>query len=175
MNKHKKFIKKAYNGELGLTMCSEWKEAIEKQYPEFKNQSKVGEWHKGIGKTLVCITNNDNGNIYGYGFDKDGKYWEDDSYDWLDVYNDLATKEEVEKALINEAKRRGYHKKHFICLNGNEEDKDYKSLQVEHDLWDEGSAIHVKNKWCFIGGKWAEIIETITKEEAEKQLGKKIV
>ena len=89
--------------------------------------------------------------------------------------NRYATPQEITEALKNEAVKRGFiDGVSFKILNGERE------------------AIHIKNKsrfgyddfenkllmngWCiFLKGKWTKPIETITKEDAEKELGKKIV
>src|SRR5690606_12207106 len=43
MNKHKQFIKDAYEGKY-LTMCDKWKSEILKHYPEFGYDIKVGDY-----------------------------------------------------------------------------------------------------------------------------------
>lgn len=184
MNKHKEFIKKAYNGELGLTMCSEWKEAIEKQYPEFKTQLEVGKWYTHDNGFLFCFTGgfDKDKDPFGYGLSTYGNWYDlDETEDggWNGKELRPATKEEVEEALINEAKKRGFKEGVRIKVHADELDNPEntgRSLNIDgnHITYD-GESLVFDCAVIFHNGKWAEIIETITKEEAEKQLGKKIV
>ena len=78
---------------------------------------------------------------------------------------------EVEQALIKEAKKRGFKKGvRFTCLyNKFIVDDCHPMLCSEGYLWIKGGCV-------FRDGKWATIIkETITKEQAEKELGKTIL
>lgn len=172
MNKHKQFIKDAYNGEFG-SMCSEWKETILKSYPEFEEgEFKVGDWI--IGKdgfspiTPVKILKKDNYNH----FSKNGDSTINDFVS--DKYVGKATKEEIEKHLIEEAKRRGFKEgvNYYSVITGNEVNKILSNLKYYErtdNLTDGcGGSVYLK-------GKWANIIETITKEEAEKKLNCKII
>ena len=184
MNKHKKFIKDAYNGKLGLTMCSEWKEAIEETYPEFNEQVKleVGKWYKYTKHDcnfLFNITGIDklvDGGVIAYGFDDDSwevcDRWLDDS-DYKDIKP--ATDQEVKEALIKEAKKRGFEE--GVMYQTAFGDSTHR-INGELDFGFCGRInIHAKksNGIIFENGKWGTIIETITKEEAEKQLGKTII
>jgi hypothetical protein len=112
MNKHKKFIKDAYNGKTGLTMCSEWKEVIEETYPEFKPKTKlkVGEWYKKDNYLMVWNEGRDT-----YGF-YEGSYGSDWSFDLSDLTP--ATEEEVKEALISQCKKLGIWEVPVKCLYG---------------------------------------------------------
>ena len=203
MNKHKQFIKDAYNGEFG-SMCSEWKETILKNYPEFEEvedvEFKVGDWVVvldtgfqinsnlnigGLERVNYIGKNKPNGEegIYSkhIGFDS-GSFGNADRC--LGTKLIKATKEEIEKHLIEEAKRRGFKegirisrnigmiantylntrisKTRFSSYNGFQYTKEYDYLTLE------GFVIYKE-------GNWAEIIKTITKEEAEKKLNCKII
>ena len=161
----KEFIKKAHSAA-----CSEWKTNIEKEFPKLFKKSAlvVGKWYKEAG----CLFNYQYGlNIYG--FFSDG-VWTDRGWSWYDTVSTPATDKEVEEALIKEAKRRGF-----------KEGIEFKSVSSGNSIervYDVFSYYSKQDQLCsaggsvFIGGKWAEIIkETITKEQAEKELGKTIL
>ena len=167
----KEFIKKAHSAA-----CSEWKENIEKEFPKlFKEDALVvGKWYKRKEDSrLWFVTHIKNGCSYGYGFDYSG-YWADE-YKGFNYSLELnkATDKEVEEALIEEAKNRGF-----------KEGVEFKSMNNKFSVLDESFRYQEINKntldafGCyniFQEGKWAEIVETITKEQAEKELGKTIL
>lgn len=180
MNKHKKFIKDAYEGKYG-TMCQDWKNTILEHYPEFKEEEfKVGDWvvvsKKNCTKPnpvdALVVYRNDGKDTYGFSH----------KGDWIRSFcttNDMqnksltrkATPKEVEKRLIEEAKKRGYKKGNYKCLWTNDVRYDdcIPMYALDEDrLW-------LKNGCVYSKGKWAEIIKTMTKEEAEEKLGCKIV
>lgn len=109
-----------------------------------------------------------------YGFDSEG--------DWFTplrtpkiyhgVYGKrLATPKEIQEALTKEAVKRGYEEAYCInCLEEGIKKTDFGFWTGLKDggYWLGGCLI-------FKNGKWAEIIPTITKEDAEKQLNKKII
>ena len=164
MNKHKDFIKRAYNGELGLTMCSEWKELIEGNYPEFKTEiPKINNWY--VFKDEDCnflfyineIDKDRFNALGGYGFDDDE--W-DESLNWLDdsEFNllRLATDKEIEQALIKEAKKLGF-KEGVRYLSPN--NKFNRFIKEPFYLNEDNDALCCKNgDFIFYKGKWAEII-----------------
>jgi hypothetical protein len=166
----KEFIKEAHKHA-----CVEWKLKIEREFPKLFNKLKVGNWYNlndAFDSLLVW-----NNGYDAYGFFK-GEYncmWGFGNHDAK--YSTPATKEEVQEALIKEAKRRGYKNgvktKAFSCkpydnsghfIEGN----DYFFSFENNTLLINGTPIFHK-------GKWAEIAETITKEEAEETLGIKII
>jgi hypothetical protein len=175
----KEFIKEGHKAA-----CSEWKGKIEKEFPELfkKNALVVGKWYKSDN----CLFNYQK-QLSVYGFFR-GE-WNQENWSWSHYDKDviLATDKEVEKALIKEANKRGF--KEGVVFN------------VTRDLWynsyggREGYNTAIDNNFkylegsnsirmnCVVGcmsiyenGVWAEIIkETITKEQAEKELGKTIL
>ena len=173
----KEFIKKAHSAA-----CNDWRQNIEKEFPElFKEDALVvGKWYKRKKDlNLWFLTHINNGCSFGYGFDYSG-YWADE----LTGFNyslelNRATDKEVEQALIKEAKTRGFKKNVVIItsktgvkrtLNSNNFEMIGNNLVC---LSSKGSYIYSS---VFTNGKWAEIIkETITKEQAEKELGKTIL
>ena len=173
----KEFIKKAHSAA-----CSEWKENIEKEFPKlFKEDALVvGKWYKRKEDlNLWFLTHINNECSFGYGFDYSG-YWADESTGFnYSLELNRATEKEVEEALVKEAKRRGFKKNVVIItsktgvkrtLNSNNFEMIGNNLVC---LSSKGSYIYSS---VFTNGKWAEIIkETITKEQAEKELGKTIL
>lgn len=176
--KQQQFIKDAYNSN---DVCSEWKTKIKDIFPKLfkETELEVGKWYK-----------TSSGNLFNY-MGRSGKHINPDlvygftnkSIDWVYEYdvticNDKglkpATKEEVEQALIAEAKKRGFKKGETVkypCGNGSSVFLD----GFKHEYREYSNTFYFYNLLVFEKGKWAEIIETITKEQAEKELGKKIV
>ena len=160
----KEFIKKAHSAA-----CSDWKTNIEKEFPKlFKEDALVvGKWYKSEG----CLFNyQKQSNVYG--FFTDGS-WMNGDWIWYGANARLATDKEVEEELIKEAKRRGFKEgvKFKSVSSGNNIERVYGGFRYFSN----------QNQFCsgggsvFIGGKWATIVETITKEQAEKELGKTIL
>lgn len=119
-----------------------------------------------------------------YGFNHHGEWCEGDvSREIIHETESKATEEEVFEALKKEAIKRGFGKKgiHFKDVNG-----DNCVSDIEIDFWNKDNKhCSEDNKFnisvCKSGGviyrkgKWATIIETITKKQAEKLLDKKII
>jgi len=160
----KDFIVKAHE-----SACEEWKREIEKEFPKlFKEKLVVGKWYKRGGELVVW-----NGGKTTYGFvNLGGKY----HYSNILLFSIIegaipATHKEVETALIEEAEKRGLKPLNHRCLR-------------DGLIWEDniGGAYQFIDKALGIGasiafedGKWATITETITKEQAEKELGKTIL
>jgi hypothetical protein len=124
---------------------------------------------EGNEKWLVYFENN----IMKYGFDANGKYYiHANGLETFDIEFDYqATKEEVKTALVNECKKRGYKEGDDVGnFNGHEEE-----LILSNNYEFLNGLFFMGGTCIFEKGNWATIIETITKEEAEKQLNKKIV
>ena len=164
--------------------CSEWKQNIEKEFPKlFKSEElEVGKWYKvkkpeSIIEALICFDNKPT--FYGFDYTKG----------WTTCFNSAptirglrvctpATDKEVEEALIKEAKKRGFKKGDVIK---GEFHKSFDGLMI--DDYDMDSPYYMPNsnmfalgnKVLFQKGKWETIIETITKAEAQKELGKTII
>lgn len=138
-------------------------------------KTKFTGWAKDIhefNKEWIAYYEND---ILRYGLNTSGDWFESKSnanYNECES-NRVATEQEVKTSLINEAKKRGFVKSaSFNSLDGNTCNllgTDFifnrNILYASDDIKD----------ILFDNGKWAEIIETITKEEAEKLLNKKII
>lgn len=164
------FILQAY-----AAACTEWKEKIKKECPElFKSKSG---WYKtsseGDEKWLVFY---DYENKKRYGFNSNGEWFEDGYYmvkrHTLDY---LAEEDEVKKALIKEADKRGFKigvkydslmHDSFICENNTTIDHIYYS---EHK-----NCLYSVRGVIFDNEKWAEIIKETKKmtiTEIENTLG----
>jgi len=148
---------------------------IKKWFPEaFEVKLEVGKWYKSedeYASKMIVFAEAIKGKetIKGYGFGVSGNWLVSmfGSLKWR-----LATYQEVEAALIAEAKKRGFkegvyyrYKDKPLC-----EAKGYLVLQSEYKLAFSGSG------WIiFQNGVWGEIIPTMTKQEAEAKLNCKII
>jgi hypothetical protein len=174
----KDFIKQAHE-----SACSDWKKNIEKEFPKLfkKDNLEVGKWYtddldQGF---LVFITKIKGDKYYGFGFNGSGAWSEGGNGSWGSISNDidrLATDKEVEQALIKEAKKRGF--KEGVTVKSSYDKTHIRTIKSSFELslnglvfyCNEGNRTHLFNN-----GVWATIIkETITKEQAEKELGKTI-
>ena len=189
--KQQKFIKKAYNSN---DVCQQWKDDIKKNFPKLFKDTElvVGEWYKL--NTNYCKLRK--GMIFQFleyqsGVDScfaivDHAAFGIDTYNYLVPSTETlipATKEEVETALIAEAKRRGF--KEGVVFEAIDYTKGEHCKILDSDIYyDDGEDenLHFRTDACkayrviFSKGKWATIVkETITKAEAEKQLNKTII
>jgi hypothetical protein len=167
----KEFIKQGHKAA-----CSKCKEKIEKEFPEiFKEDALVvGKWYKDV--IMFCF-NGKYGNYTQYGFGESGSWYDNLGVHKYNTYTP-ATDKEVEEALIKEAKKRGFKEGAVVnqkpAYNGyggihTVRSNDFKYYSLEDNFSINGIGIYKK-------GKWAEIVkETITKEQAEKELGKTIL
>lgn len=171
-------------GQLSSLISTEpIKDKLKELFPDvLKTELVTGKWYKMSenGKFMFCF-NGKFGNMTQFGFDCIGR-WSDRELGVHETDNyKETTEQEVTEALIKEVFKRytgkyvkplnedimsGYDKKGIILK--------FENIHLDSDnrLW------CTAGKWqCIIfnNGKWAEILETITKEEAEKQLNKKIV
>jgi hypothetical protein len=165
----KEFIKEGYKAA-----CSEWKEKIEKEFPKLfkKDTLVVGKWYNGYENYLLYLTSVEQRDSYKklnyYGFCSE---WEKDYIANTEIENSLkpATDEEVEEALIKEAKNKGIWNVPVIDVYGRERLEAHFVVEFKHGcLWSKYGRV-------FYEGNWATPIETITKEQAEKELGKTIL
>jgi len=169
-------------------MCS----VYENTYPEAFKKDKVeledGKWYVGYhyaDRFLVNLDLTDELETHdkGYGFNKFGWVKEFTFLKTFDWGFELATPEEVTEALTKEAVKR-YKVGDFIKCPV------YESCNyigtIHGDIyWADGSKVPAvrcintnrpnENFSLFFEGKWAEIIPTISKEDAEKEIGKKIL
>jgi hypothetical protein len=154
--------------------CNDWRNRIEKEFPKlFKKDSlEVGKWYKSeiaIFKVTALKP------LKSYGVFS-GK-WGVEACTSITTKNRPATDKEVEQALIKEAKKRGFKEGvKFEDVMGN-----LSVFKRFADFYLSNSHFNCFTKDSdvvsfFLKGKWAKIIkETITKEQAEKELGKTIL
>ena len=167
----KEFIKKAHSAA-----CSEWKENIEKEFPElFKEDAlEVGKWYKS---KIAVFRVTSLAPLKSYGV-YSGK-WGNEFYTDVTTRSRPATDKEVEQALIKEAKERGFKEgvrverlleNNLGSLGGDSKTCENKQIKLYRGHLSIGNLLIFHKT-----GKWAEIVETITKEQAEKELGKTIL
>lgn len=132
---------------------------------------EVGKWYKS-GDTI--FNHQESGNSYGI---LRGK-WEQNNWITRKEYFSCPvlemTPEEVKEALTKEAVKRY---KVGDYLKNHQGEWSLKTLDIVYsEKYNNGIYNRQESgKWLFLNGKWAEICETITKEEAEKLLNKKII
>lgn len=145
---------------------------VKQWFPEaFELELEVGKWYKIPNtKFLICITDLKEGLAYGFNFKGDFK--EETFFGFKGITE--ATPQEVQTALVREAVKRGYQKGVF-CEFGTA--KDIREIKSNFPVYKEHrNGLYVENDEIFVNGKWSPIVlETITKDEAEKILNKKIV
>lgn len=146
----------------------------------FPNASKggrveleVGKFykHKEYPKFLTFI----NSDFTRYGFDVDGNWFDNAAMLIASVGYSEATPEEITEALTKEAVNRYKVGDYFKNLIGGNE-LEIEGLDFKYG-WEGRNTVHEENSEgiLFEDGVWAEIIPTISKEDAEKELGKKIL
>lgn len=152
-----------------------WQTSIETEFPKlFKEEEKLNGWYKDVKEKGWCMFI-ENG-IAKYGFNTLGKWKEDLSWNYELGENDYkATDKEVGLALIKEAKKRGFKYGVVADLTNCGYYANRAKILNENYRYN-GRWLSVDNFIIFEYGKWATIVpETITKEQAEKELGKTIV
>lgn len=140
---------------------------------------KKGIWYTNQAGVVVYSTR-DNDSLYGYGIS--GTLWCDDNGHIWSISSCAveAIKEEVQDALIAEAKRRGFKDgAKFECLMFTDICNLNGMPRLFSGMWKFGKAdlCDDDGNTIFIRGKWATIIEEIeeiTIEQLEKERGHKI-
>mgnify|MGYP003671259429 FL=1 len=167
----KDFIKRLFDDAHPI-----WKVQIKKEFPELfeKEVLVVGRWYKTPSGSIFKYNGNKDfeNDPCGYGIGITGRWFGISNGKYGGWTTDVtpATDKEVEQALIKEAKKRGFEEGvKFKCLYNH----DYKGRCIplfcsEGYLWLKGGCV-------FKDGQWAETVETITKKQAEKELGKTIL
>jgi hypothetical protein len=161
----KEFIKQAHK-----SACSEWKEKIEQEFPKlFKSIKKANGWYKDEENEWCMFFEN---GIIKYGLDVNSD-WRDNlcTKYTLRVDDYKATYKEVEEALIKEAKKRGFKEGvSFLSISDG-----VKKQGSYFGYYSTNNQICLGGGTIFKDGQWATIVETITKKQAEKELGKTIL
>ena len=157
MKESRKQLIKDLHSKVGIV----WQTSIEKEFPKlFKKE--VNGWYKDkkVKGWCVFIKNG----IIKYGFIRNVTWFENHNCNYKLRKNDYkATNKEVARALIKEAKNRGFKKGvRFTCLCNKVIVNDcWTMFCSEGYLWIDGGCV-------FKDGKWATPIETITKKQAKK-------
>jgi hypothetical protein len=156
--------------------CNDWRNRIEKEFPKLfkKDALVVGEWYNYNSCLLNYQGINKENYFKGYGIihnkwsDSEGSSLGNSASEWIPV-----TDKEVEKALTKEAKKRGFKKGVFIS----NEYMGYvwNGICFSNEIAFKYGTMCIDNIIIYEKGKWATIVETITKEQAEKELGKTIL
>jgi len=138
----------------------------------FKVELEIGKWYSHKSNGFNWLMNYQGTEAECYGFNTSRNYGETYLMDLSETDWILATHKEIGDALISEAKKRGYAKGNFTCLNSGIVEN-CECYSVVYDFYNN----QFWNKYgvVFKNGKWAEILETITKAEAEKLLNKIII
>ena len=143
---------------------------------------KVGEWHKGdkVLQSLIYITKITNTSIlnynrlYYFGF-LDGRWVENDFIANTEHEQSLikATKQEVEQALIAEAKRRGF--KQGVKVSRSWTNRKIINIQDNNFRLDGINTLLLYGYEIFKDGVWAEIIDDKSELKEEiKELRKRL-
>jgi hypothetical protein len=171
----KDFIKQAHE-----SACSDWKKNIENEFPKLfkKDDLVVGKWVKTNKGSIFCIEKIIGNTLYGFGIGYRKKIWDKNYFASKSVCL-LAIGEEAKQTLIKEANKKDYKN---VKINNLESIGNM--LSFHHSISSSDcyyynateNALWFMGKLIFWNGKWAEIVkETITKEQAEKELGKTIL
>ena len=158
------------------------KKKLKEWFPKaFEAQLEVGKWYKTRGGCMFFLTRFRGEQNKGYGFNKNG-LWVNSSDSFFGYKSDIAseaTTEEVESALIAEAKKRGF-KKGALCAFGGGKYK--RQLETNDFMWERNRLMvscHDDSKdIIFQDGIWATILPEektiITKGKALRIIAKKL-
>ena len=155
------------------------------EFPEvFEVKLEVGKWYKRPhGKALFFIVGDPKITPFEvYGFDMEGNWMNLEKARTFPDYEIEATEQEVFEALKNEAVKRGFKEGVYITPMYS----DGKDYFPDENIINKPLNFHLKVSTLevdggddryriFVNGKWATILKTKTKEEAEKLLGVKII
>ena len=155
------------------------------EFPEvFEVKLEVGKWYKRPhGKALFFIVGDPKITPFEvYGFDMEGNWMNLEKARTFPDYEIEATEQEVFEALKNEAVKRGFKEGVYITPMYSD-GKDYYpdeniisrplNFKLKGNIFEVDGGIDEYR--IFVNGKWATILKTKTKEEAEKLLGVKII
>lgn len=158
---------------------------VKEWFPDAFDNFKKGDWiYSKDAKYLVCIVDKKNAIAYGFTDCRSWRKGNGDVNGW-DFNHEkskcrLATKEEVTEALTKEAIKRGLVKGVEVTkinprnIGNNQNQKPFEI--VTDNYWLTRSGFYNDNICLMdLKGNWAEVVQTITKAEAEKILNKKIV
>lgn len=179
MGKYKQFIIDAHKGEYG-SMCSDWREKLEKELPElFDNGKKSGCWYidqfsPGDLNIFFFCTRIENEKMFGYGISMDKWKNENEVVLWSTIYGESrrATEEEIHKHLTEEAKKRGFvNGASFYGVQGSH--KNMRTVIGENNGIEMNQyGLYCGDSYLYFEGKWAELEKKkMTQSDIEKELG----
>jgi len=164
----KKFIKE----NEGMTLKEAFPEVFESDFTGWAKDNNIGN-EKWIG-----YVEND---FLMYGIGASGEWFDRRGMNILNRNNIPATPQEIQEALEKEAVRREYKENVRISRLF---DKELQDCSIDKNIFpkDAGFFYNLKNDYLehfgfviYSKGQWAQIIPTITKQEAEERLGMKII
>jgi hypothetical protein len=164
-------VSKDFILEAHESACSTWKTKIENQFPKLfpKVELEVWKWYKwkDTGDVFLYITNFDGDKVKGFGVDKTDWFDNRNNVNYWGYKNDkfwtLAAEEEVETALIAEAKRRGYKANIKITHDGLLNERGILITEGKRNISNskfeyEENVLRQSGHIIYSNGKWAEII-----------------
>lgn len=172
--KQQEYIKDAYN-----RACSDWKQEIKENFPKlFKEDDfKAGDYFYSLDNWPYTVENK----VFKIREISYGEYL----YPCNETFKGTsescnqhissarkATPEEIQSALQKEAERRGFVAGNFKCIYS---PRTIKNKEGNYFYWQDEDVLWIGGNACYEKGKWAEIIPTITKKEAEEKLNVKII
>jgi hypothetical protein len=173
---HKRLLKLAKLALNSEGVNEGWKESIVTAIGESE-----GIWYKGSygSEYMMYATKIKALQIKeGYGTLDDGKWIvvEEESVLCAIVSANPATDEEITEFFLKEAKKRGFVEGTIFqnAWSGNIHGEFTGEVGTLNIAFGSLQGIHSGNQWILHNGKWADILETISKAEAEKALGKRI-
>lgn len=154
-------------------------DVIKKTFPKlFPILLDDGKWYTACEGNIFRFNGvrDNSGDPCGYGISYCGNWYDANDIGWGTEDIREVTHEELERRLIDVAVSKGYNleQDNFKCVNGigTTNGGQFYLNQYNH-LWTKSSG--KGGKCVFAEGKWADIIPTITREDAEELLGKRIV
>jgi hypothetical protein len=169
-----------YFGNIEVFNNGKWAEIIKE--PIVKDVLEAGKYYKLLHSTTGClIISNFNGNLNTnqYGFTSRGEWSNDLGTDWFNsksATTNLMTDKEVYQALSEGAIKKGFKEGVLVnqkpAYNGNGGNFKITDSNFEYDS--STNNLTIGGVGIYSSGKWAEILETITRKQAEKELGKVI-
>ncbi len=126
----------------------------------FESELEVGRWYKEKRKSklIICFTDVENG--YGYGLNRIDEWVTDFRRNDKEVF-ELATPKEVETALINEAKKRGFVNGVIVEKSGINSDFNMTFYPIKENNLKYFHLLNIldsREGHIFDNGKWATII-----------------
>lgn len=147
---------------------------LKKWFPDvFEKELVDRKWYKDIEmfNIFTFLETKESGR---YGFDSHGFYKTHDKNTGMNVERwKEATEQEVFEALKNEAVKRGFKEDVYILSPKNKHK--YKIIENIFYYGLENNILSIGGYNIFNNGIWAEILETISKKEAEEKLNCKII